>query len=66
MQFWKPQMQLVENIVGRTSPHTHLSRWIQAYGMKPTLMHTILVVGDTISKQVWVRQWHEQPLWLGP
>lgn len=29
-------------------------------------MHIVLAVGDTISKQVRVRKWHEQPLQLGP
>jgi len=44
----------------------HLSRWIQTYVTKPARMHTTFALGDTVSKQVWTRQWREQPLWLEP
>jgi len=29
-------------------------------------MHIIFVLGDAVSKHVWVMRWHERPLWLKP
>lgn len=57
MWFGKPQVQLKYKYDRQTSPCTHLSRQIQAYGAKQAQRPIVLAVGDMISKQEHVRQW---------